>query len=37
MEYWYPIVIGAVAFGYIQLFNWNAKNNGGSGDRTRAL
>ena len=37
MESWYPIVIGSVAFAYIQLFNWNMKNNGGNGDRTRAL
>jgi len=25
MEQWYPIVIGSVAFCYVQLFNWNAK------------
>ncbi len=25
MEQWYPIVIGTVAFCYVQLFNWNAK------------
>ena len=38
MEPWYPIVIGGVAFAYIQLFNWNAKKYlGESGDRTRAL
>ena len=32
MESWYPVVIGTIAFAYIQLFNWNMKNNGGSGD-----
>ena len=37
MEPWYPIVIGTIAFAYIQLFNWNAKNNGENGDRTRAF
>ena len=37
MDYWYPIVIGTVAFCYVHLFNWNVKTFGGSGDRTRAL
>ena len=26
MELWYSIVIGAVAFGYIQFYNRNARN-----------
>ena len=26
MEYWYSIVIGTVAFLYIQMFLWNARN-----------
>ncbi len=27
MDWWYPIVIGSVAFSYIQLFNYNAKKH----------
>ena len=38
MEWWYSIVIGTVAYAYIQLFNYNVKGyNGESGDRTHAL
>lgn len=37
MEWWYSIIIGTVAFSYVQLFNYNAKRyleSGESGDRT---
>jgi hypothetical protein len=33
MEWWYPIVIGSVAFSYVHLFLYNA---GKSGVRTHA-
>ena len=36
MELWYSIVIGAVAFGYIQLYNRNARKYFES-DKTQSM